>query len=324
MIEEVIKGLDFEKAYELSRSLPELDEIQIAAILGAMEGKGYDAEIIAGFAKGIAEKSRIDLGRVADTCGTGGDGSATINVSTAVALALSTIHPVAKHGNRAISSNSGSADVLEAMGINIEMNESVAKKMIKDVGFAFLFAPLYHKSFARVVSVRRKLGIRTIFNILGPLTNPANPKVQIVGVANEGLLSKVAEALSLLNRRALVVHGSGMDEVSPSNKTTALLVDKDSIERIILLPEDFGVKRTKVIPCYGKEESAERIRAVFNGKGYEEDRTFIGINFAAALYAIGHEDLKENMEIFKEKLESGAFSKKLEEIACKSTSMSVR
>ncbi len=232
---------------------------------------------------------------------------------------------MAKHGNRAMSSKSGSADVLEAMGINIEMDESMAKKMVKDVGFAFLFAPLYHKSFARVVSVRRKLGIRTIFNILGPLTNPANPEMQIVGVANESLLSKVAETLSLLNRRALVVHGSGMDEVSPSDKTTALLVDNGSIERIILLPEDFGgVKRTKVIPCYGKEESAERIRAVFNGKGHEEDRTFIGINFAAALYAIGYEDLKENMEIFKEKLESGAFSKKLEEIVCKSTSMSVR
>lgn len=172
---------------------------------------------------------------------------------------------MAKHGNRAISSKSGSADVLEAMGINIEMNEDMAKKMVKENCFAFLFAPLYHKSFAKVVSVRRKLGIRTIFNITGPLTNPANPEIQIVGVANENLLSKVAEALSLFNKRALVVHGSGMDEVSPFDKTTALFVN-GGIEKLILLPEDFGVKRVKIIPCSGKEESADRIRAVFKAK----------------------------------------------------------
>jgi len=320
MIGAVLKGLNFDMAYELALSIPAMDEVEIAAVLGAIEARGYDAEVLAGFAKGVVEGVRINLGEVVDTCGTGGDGAASINVSTAVAIALSTIHPVAKHGNRAVSSKSGSADVLESFGVNIEMDETKARKMISETGFAFLFAPLYHKSFARVVRVRRKLAIKTIFNIIGPLTNPASPAAQIVGVANSGLVRPVGEALSILGRRGVVVHGSGLDEVSPSGKSSIAIVNGD-VELLSLQLEDFGVERTKVIPCKSGEESAKRIKAVFSGKGLKEDRVLIGINFATSLFALGYEDLKENMEIFEEKLQIGDFARKLEEIVCKSTSM---
>ncbi|KUJ93835.1 MULTISPECIES: anthranilate phosphoribosyltransferase [Archaeoglobus] len=320
MIEDVLRGLDFDKAYELAKTLPELDEIKIAAVLAALEAKGYGAEVIAGFAKGVAEKSKIEIGKVMDTCGTGGDKTSSINVSTAVAIALSTVHPVAKHGNRAVSSKSGSADVLEALGVRIEMDEERARKMIAETNFAFLFAPLYHKSFARVAAVRRNLGIRTIFNVTGPLTNPARPEVQIVGVASEILLVEVAKAMSLLGRRAVVVYGSGMDEVNP-NSSTDIAVVNGGVERLKLEPEDFGIERCRVLPCSSSGESAERIRAVFSGKGLKEDRRLIAINFATALFALGYEDLKENVEIFEEKVQSGELARKLEEIACKSTSM---
>ncbi|WP_456329904.1 anthranilate phosphoribosyltransferase [Archaeoglobus sp.] len=320
MMEEVLKGLNFETAYEIATKIPNMDEVEIAAVLGAIEARGYDAEALAGFAKGVVERVSIDLGEVVDTCGTGGDKAASINVSTAVAIALSTIHPVAKHGNRAVSSKSGSADVLESLGVNIEMEEAKARRMISKTGFAFLFAPLYHKSFARVARVRRKLAIKTIFNIIGPLTNPANPVAQIVGVASPSLVKPVGEALSILGRKGVVVHGSGLDEVSPSGKTDIAVVTGD-VELLALQPEDFGVERTKVIPCQSGEESARRIKAVFSGRGLRKDRVLIGINFATSLFALGYEDLKENMEIFEERLQSGEFARKLEEIVCKSTSM---
>jgi anthranilate phosphoribosyltransferase len=321
MIEAVLKGLDFDSAYHLAIELPKMDEPSIAAILVAIEARGYDSEVIAGFAKGVMEKASVNLGEVVDTCGTGGDGISSINVSTAVAIALSTLHPVAKHGNRAMSSKSGSADVLEALGVRIEMDEEMARSMIKNTGFAFLFAPLYHKTFARVGAVRRKLGIRTIFNIVGPLTNPANPVAQIVGVAKEELIMPVAEALSLLGRRAVVVHGSGLDEVSPKDETLAAVVDKD-VERLRLTPEDFGVEKSRIVPCKSSEESARRIKSVFCGEGLKEDKNFIAVNFSAALFALGYEDLRENTEIFGEKLENGEFRAKLEEIVCRSTNTS--
>lgn len=317
MLERVLKGLDFESAYELARKLPEMDEIKIAAVLSALEAKGYSAEVLAGFVKGVSERSSIDLGRVMDTCGTGGDRSNTINVSTAVAIAVSTVYPVAKHGNRAVSSSSGSADVLEKLGIRIDMD---ARRMIGETNFAFLFAPLYHKSFSRVAAVRRSLGIRTIFNVIGPLTNPAKPEVQVVGVADLGLLEIVSDALQLLGKRAVVVHGSGLDEVSPCG-VTELAVVNSGIERLRVEPKDFGLKACRIVQCLSSSESAERIKAVFYGRGREEDRNLLALNFSVALYAIGFEDLKENVEVFFEKLENGDFARKVEEIACKSTIM---
>lgn len=319
MIEVAISNLNFDTAYEMAKEMPNLDEIKIGAILAAIEAKGYGAEVIAGFARGVSERSAVDLGEVIDTCGTGGDGANTINVSTAVAIALSTVHPVAKHGNRSISSKSGSADVLEALGVNIEMHPEFAKKMINEIGFAFLFAPLYHRSFAKVGKVRKKLGIRTIFNIIGPLSNPANPAYQIIGVSDRDLMMEVARAADMMGKKAIVVHGSGLDEVSPSKDSLIAIVD-NGVEITVVSPEDFGIQRVNVVECKSSMESAERIRSVFAGRGLKEDRNFIAVNFAAAMLALGYEDLRENVEIFESKIENGEILTKLEEIVCGSTS----
>ncbi|MEM3762119.1 MAG: anthranilate phosphoribosyltransferase [Archaeoglobaceae archaeon] len=321
MIEAVFSSLDMEKAYEIAKKLPELDEVEISAILAVLEARKYDADVIAGFAKAILEKSRVELGRVFDTSGTGGDKSETINVSTAVAIATSNFTRVAKHGNRAMSSKSGSADVLEKLGIRIDLSPEEAKGLIEKTNFAFLFAPRYHKEFAKVSGVRRKLRIRTIFNVLGPLVNPANPERQIIGVSSEELLKIVAESMEILGRKGIVYHGNGIDEVSPFGKTTAFIVE-NGIEKIELTPRDFGVNECKIVPCKSPEESANRIKAVFENKGLKEDSVLISMNFSLAMFALGFEDLKENVSIFNEKVESGDFLRKLEEIACRSTSSS--
>lgn len=320
MIEALFGNIDMEKAYEIALKLPEMDEIEISAILTGLELKGYNSEVLAGFSKAILEKVRIDLGKVFDTCGTGGDLASTINVSTAVAIAISVFTPVAKHGNRAFSSKSGSADVLEKLGVKIEQPVDFARRMIQETNFAFLFAPLYHQSFAKVSGVRKKLKIRTIFNILGPLVNPANPERQIIGVSNEKFILPVAETLNLLGRKGIVLYGSGIDEVNPNGETIAYIVE-DGIERMKLRPFDFGLSESKIVPCKDSEESARRIKAVFAKKGLEEDKNLIAINFATALYALGFEDLKENVSIFNEKIENGGFMRKLEEISCRSMNM---
>ncbi|MEM1578262.1 MAG: anthranilate phosphoribosyltransferase [Archaeoglobaceae archaeon] len=321
MIEALFGNIDMEKAYEIAKKLPELDEVEISAILAGLEVRGYNSEIIAGFAKAILEKSKLNLGRVFDTCGTGGDVSGTINVSTAVAIAVSTLTRVAKHGNRAMSSKSGSADVLEKLGVKIELPYGAAKNLLDETNFAFLFAPIYHKAFAKVSGVRKKLKIRTIFNILGPLVNPANPERQIIGVASEKLLLPVAEAMDLLEKKGIVYHGSGLDEVHPNAETKAYIVE-NGIEKISFFPSDFGVLGVRIISCKDSEESASRIKAVFENRGLQEDRVFIAVNFATALYALGYEDLKENLAIFTEMLEKGEFLRKLGEIVCKSMSLS--
>lgn len=321
MIEIIFGNLDFEKAYDIALKLPEMDEVEIAGILTALEARCYGSEVIAGFAKAILEKSKVDLGEVFDTCGTGGDGANTINVSTAVAIAASNFARIAKHGNRAFSSRSGSADVLESMGIKIDLEFEKVRNLIEETNFAFLFAPLYHKSFSRVSLVRKKLRIRTIFNVLGPLVNPANPKIQIIGVSDEKLLIPIAEVMELLGKRGIVYYGSGIDEVNPNAETLAYIVDK-GFERISLKPEDFGIERTKIVPCQSSGESAMRIKAVFSGRGLKEDRNLIAANFSLALYALGYQDLKENVSIFDEMVENGRIIRKMEEIICKSTILS--
>ncbi|MCX8172471.1 MAG: anthranilate phosphoribosyltransferase [Archaeoglobaceae archaeon] len=320
MIELLFGDIDMEKAYEIALKLPEMDEVEISAILTGLELKGYDAEVLAGFSKAILEKTKVNFGKVFDTCGSGGDNSSTINVSTAVAIAISLFHPVAKHGNRAVSSKSGSADVLEKLGIKIEMPEPIARIMLRETNFAFLFAPLYHKAFAKVAGVRKKLKIRTIFNILGPLVNPANPERQIIGVSNEKILRDVAETMALLGRRGIVFNGSGIDEVNPNGETIGYIVD-DGIEKLRLYPADFGVGETRIVPCKDSDESAKRIKAVFANRGLEEDKILLAINFATALYALDYHDLKENVGIFYEKVENGEFLKKLEDIVCRSMNM---
>ena len=322
MLERIVEGknLSFEDAYELFNSLLKESPVRIAGILTALQTKGYTAEEIAGFARAMRDKAvKVDLGDVMDTCGTGGDKSFTINVSTASSLLLSCLTKVAKHGNVSITSKSGSANLLEALGINYRLNPKEAKALMEKTNFTFLFAPLYHPALKVVMPVRRELGIKTIFNVLGPLANPSNPKFQLLGVSSPDLVGKVGEALTFLGvEKAYVVYGNGLDEVNPKGETTVCLVNED-LEFFKVTPEDFGLKPTKIIPCHSPFESAERIRAVFEGKGRVEDRNFILINSALALNLI-REDLRECVEILSDLLGEKA-TKKLEEVSCLSRSL---
>ncbi|MBP1912812.1 anthranilate phosphoribosyltransferase [Thermococcus stetteri] len=315
------KNLSFEEAYGLFMELKKSDDALVGAYLAALQTKGYTGEEIAGLARAMRDSAvKLDLGEVVDTAGTGGDGSLTINVSTASALILSAFTRVAKHGNVSITSKSGSANVLEVLGVNIRIPPEKAREMIKKTNFTFIFAPAYHPALKPIMPVRKALGIKTVFNVLGPLANPADPAYQVVGVNSLELLEPVAEALSFLGvRRALVVHGSGMDEVNPAGKTSVIEVNR-GIERYTLHPEDFGIEPVKPLPCSSPEDSAARIRAVLEGLGRREDRDFILVNASVALYASRIAgDFKEGFEMARDALGEGML-RKLEEIACLSKS----
>ncbi len=308
------QNLSFEEAYELYNVLLKESDVRIAGYLTALQTKGYTAEELAGFARAMRDNAvKVELGEVCDTCGTGGDGASTINVSTASAIILSCFKRVAKHGNVSITSKSGSANVLDAFGMKIDLKPYEVKSVIEKTNFAFLFAPLYHPTLRRIMPVRRELKIRTIFNVLGPLANPAEPSYQIVGVSSLDLIDKVAEALSFLDvKKALVIHGSGLDEVNPKAETIVAEVG-NGIEKYKLKPEDFKLKPARVVPCKSPQESAERIRAVFAGKGREEDSVFIIANASLALYSADVADLDECVELVKSVL-NGEALRKLEEI----------
>lgn len=309
------RNLSFEEAYELYNILLKESDIRIAGYLVALQTKGYTAEELAGFAKAMRDNAvKVELGEVCDTCGTGGDGASTINVSTASAIILSCFKRVAKHGNVSITSKSGSANVLDAFGMKIDLKPEEVKSIIERTNFAFLFAPLYHPTLKRIMPVRKELKVRTIFNVLGPLANPAEPDYQIVGVSSPDLVDKVAEALSFLGvKKALVIHGSGLDEVNPTKETVVAEIGRNGIDRYKIEPEDFGLKPVKIVPCESPEESAERIKSVFAGNGKEEDRAFIIANASLALYSADVADFDECVELVKSVLDGEALNK-LEEI----------
>jgi anthranilate phosphoribosyltransferase len=317
MLSKIVEGknLSFEEAYELFNTLLNESPIRIAAYLASIQSKGYTAEELAGFAKAMRDNAtQIDLGTVCDTCGTGGDYSSTINVSTASTIILSCFKRVAKHGNVSITSKSGSANVLDALGIRIDLEPEEAMEVIKRTNFVFLFAPIYHKALKKIMPIRKELKIKTIFNVLGPLSNPANPKYQIIGVNSRDLVDRVASALNFLNvKKALVVFGDGLDEVSPRSETVVAEAGKNRVEKYRVVPEDFGLDRVKIIPCGSPEESAKRIKAVLSGGGLKEDRNFIMLNASMAIYSAGFEDFKECREMVESVLE-GMGLKKLEEI----------
>ena len=311
------KDLTYEEAYNLFNNLLNESEIRIGAYLAALQTKGFTSEEIAGFAKAMRDNAvKVDLGSVCDTCGTGGDGFSTINVSTAVSIVLSCFKKVAKHGNVSITSKSGSANVLEALDIKIDSSPEEAKKMIDETNFVFLFAPKYHPALKKIMPVRKELGIKTIFNILGPLANPANPDYQIMGVNSPDLVEKVGDALKLLGvKRALVVYGNGLDELNPNDYSTICEINENKENEIYQIhPRDIGLTPSKPIPCGSPDESAKRIIDVFSGK-INEDRDFILLNAAAALYASDvASDYKEGYEMAKNAIDDGIVLNKLKEI----------
>ncbi len=283
-------SLTEEEAREVALAIMsgEVPDAIISAFLIALRMKRESVDEIVGFAKAMREKAvKISAEHAIDVVGTGGDGVGTVNVSTATAILSSMLHPVAKHGNRAVSGRSGSADVLEALGYKIEVEPSKASEILSKTGFVFLFAPLYHPAMKKVASIRRLLGVRTIFNILGPLTNPGGVKRQVIGVFSKTFAKLVAEAVTRLGyERVLVVHGEpGIDEVSPSGITHVYEVNGHRVDYYTITPEDLGVERMPIqkLIVNNAVESALRILRASMGLDREVG-IFIKMNTAFALY----------------------------------------
>jgi len=296
---------------------------QIGGFLIALRVKGETADEIAGCAEAMrahvlaVRPKRDDL---VDTAGTGGDGARTINISTAAALvAAAAGAAVAKHGNRAVSSASGSADVLEALGFSLEQEPVRIARSIDELGFGFLFAPTHHPAMRYAAPVRKELATRTVFNVLGPLTNPAGARAQVVGVYSPQLVRTIAEVLVRLGaRRAFVVHGAGgIDELSPAGPNLVCeVVDGDVHERNLDPEAELGVPHASVEELRGgtPEENAEAIREVFAGADGGR-RSAILLNAAGAIAAGGHaEDLREGLEVAREAVDSGAATARLDEL----------
>lgn len=295
---------------------------QAGAALTALRMKGETVEEISGFAMAMRERAtQVDLSDpdALDTCGTGGDGKGTFNISTAAAIvAAAAGAKVAKHGNRAASGQSGSADVLEALGINIRLNPGEAKKSLEKMGICFLFAPLYHQGMKTVMPTRKELGFRTCFNLLGPLVNPARVRRQLVGVYDPDLTETVARVLlSLGGSRILVVAGlDGMDEISITGKTRISEVDQGSVKTYEVSPEDLGLQRASLGELMGSDsgENAALIRQVLEGEPGPR-RNVVLANAGAALYVAGQATcLQEGIHRASEAIDQGLAAKKLKDM----------
>src|SRR5713101_8761976 len=306
-------------------------DAQIAALLVALHMKGETVEEIVGFAEAIRaaatplnldRNSTVDVsgtGREAlvDTCGTGGSASATFNISTATAFVVAGAGVrVAKHGNRSISSKKGSADVMEALGVNINLPPERLAACLEQVGIAFLFAPAMHSAMKYVQPARRELRLRTVFNLLGPLTNPARASAQVVGVYSVELVETLAEALSMLGlHRALVVHGlDGLDEITVTGPTRVAEVREGSVRTYEVTPEEFGLTRATLNDISGgdAEANAAIIRDILAGTKSPR-RDVVLLNAAAALVAAGRADhLGNALPLAADSIDSGAAAAKLD------------
>jgi anthranilate phosphoribosyltransferase len=301
----------------------EATDARIAAALIALASKGETEEELAGF----AQTMRARCARVAskhelyvDTCGTGGSKAKTFNVSTAAAFVVAAAGvPVAKHGNVGVTTKAGSADALSALGVKVDLTPERVKEIFDEIGVCFMFAPLHHAATKRVAMVRRELGVRTIFNLLGPLTNPAGAPFQVAGVSSEAACEKVARALSRLGtRRAWVVRGEdGLDEVTLTGKTIVYAASPEGVDRFEIAPEDFGLNRAPIDHLRGgsAEENAAIIREVLEGRRKDEARDLVLINAAAALYvARGGDSFDSVIEQASKVLDNGAAAGKLESL----------
>ncbi len=305
----------------ISKIFTEATDAQIAAFLTALKLKGEAPAEIAGLARGMKKAAnRISpkvSGILVDTCGTGGESTGTINVSTGAALvAAGAGVPVAKHGNYSITSKSGSADVLRELGIRIDSPPGEVEKTIENVGIGFMLAPVFHPSMKRVGQIRRDLGFRTVFNILGPLTNPAGAQAQVIGVFDNSLCEPMANVLKLLGtKRALVVHGSGMDEISNAGETAIAELNGGRITKYTISPEKLGIKRVHASEIAGgtPEENARDIVEVLKGKKGAK-RDIIAVNAGAALLVSGKaENLGSGIKMAAQSIDSGAALNKLKE-----------
>ncbi|MFQ5455916.1 MAG: anthranilate phosphoribosyltransferase [Nitrospirota bacterium] len=295
---------------------------QIASFITALRMKGETAEEITGAARGMRDKAvKIRIGNplVVDTCGTGGDGTNTFNISTTSAFVVAGAGiTVAKHGNRSVSSRCGSADVLKALGVNIDITPEKVERCINDIGIGFLFAPVFHKAMRHAIGPRREIGIRTIFNILGPLTNPADASIQIIGVYSKDLTSLMAEVLMQLGcRHCYIVHGmDGMDEITITEKTKISEGKDGRVDTYFIDPKDYGlpIARKEDISGGTPDENAGIIYEVLEGKkGPKRDITLLNASLPIiACKKAGN--IHEAIQIASDSIDSGMAMKKLDEL----------
>lgn len=290
----------------------ELDPNQLAAVLISMKVRGETPAEIAGAAQALLADAqhfpRPDY-LFADIVGTGGDGTNSINISTASAfVAASCGVKVAKHGNRSVSSRSGSSDLLAAFGIRLDMSAEQSRLALDDLGVCFLFAPQYHTGFRHAMPVRQQLKTRTLFNVLGPLINPARPPLALIGVYSPELVLPIAQTLKVLGyQRAAVVHGGGMDEVAIHAPTQVAELNNGSIESYQLTPEDFGLNRYPLAALQGgmPEENRDILARLLQGKGETAHAAAVAANVALLLKLYGQENLRHNAQQALEMIHSG-------------------
>jgi anthranilate phosphoribosyltransferase len=290
----------------------ELSNEQIAAMLIALKVRGANTEEITGAVAASLQNAKAfphPNYSFADIVGTGGDGQNTINISTASAIVAASMGAkVAKHGNRSVSSKSGASDVLTALGVNVNVTPEQARQALDEIGVCFLFAQQYHSGFRYVAPVRAALKTRTIFNILGPLINPARPTYHLLGVYAPELVKTYAEtAVALEHQHSFVVHGSGLDEVALHGETQVAEIKNGKIEYFTLTPEDFGLKAQSLESLRGGEpqENAQMLTALLQGKGKAEHANAVAANTALLLKLFGHDDLKQNVQNVLAHLASG-------------------
>ena len=297
-----------------------ITDAQIGAMMAALATKGETFEELAGAARAMRRKAlriQTSTGTVVDTCGTGGDGAHTFNISTTTSFVVAACGvTVAKHGNRSVSSQCGSADLLEALGVKLDTAPEIVEEAVQDIGIGFLFAPLYHGAMRFAAKARKEVGLRSIFNMLGPLTNPAGANCQLLGVYAPELTEMFAHALQLLGaKRAFVVHGhDGLDEISVCAPTRVSELKDGLIRTYDISPEQFFSEQAEPADLLGgnPEENAQITRNILNGEKGPK-RNVVLINAAAALVAAGQaEDLKQGIRMAETAIDDGAAANKME------------
>jgi anthranilate phosphoribosyltransferase len=300
----------------------EATSAQIAGFMIALRMKGESVDEIAAAAqvmRDLSSKVVIDIDNLVDTCGTGGDGSSTFNVSTASALvAASAGVKIAKHGNRSVSSKCGSADVLEALGVKLDLSPEQVSACVQQVGIGFMFAPMHHSSMKHAITPRKELGVRTLFNLLGPLTNPAGAKRQVLGVFSDDWLEPIAQVLKALSaQHVLVVHAQdGLDELSIAGPSNVCELRDGNISRYQVTPEEMGLERASLdlIKVNDVQESVAMIRALLAGEsGAAAD--IVALNAGAAIYVAGiSKDLSAGVSLAQQQLASGEAAQTLQQL----------
>jgi len=324
-IEAVTDGEDLtvEAAREAATAVfEEATEAQIGALLAALRAKGETESEIAGFAQGMREAARTidpDRAPLVDTCGTGGDDYDTINVSTTSAIvAAGAGVPIAKHGNYSVSSSSGSSDVLEEIGLDMDTAPEAVEATVDEVGIGYMHAPAFHPAMKAVIGPRRELEMRTIFNVLGPLTNPAGADAQVMGVFDADLVGLIGRAVAEMPvDHALIVHGSGMDEITVHDETAVAEVEDGEVTEYTVTPEDIGLETHPIDAVAGgtPAENAEDLQGIVDGSVTGAKRDIILANAGAAVYVAGEADsLEAGVEAAAEAIDSGAAAEKLDEL----------